>query len=174
LRSTTPWVAVNSRKSSNLLTVISIVAVPVADAIASTGILESPVARCYFEYFSYIKIKTIKTSSNSRRVGKVEISPSRQFYIDLRRQTSCPKSGPRGTDRQATPVPSMQFRPTTAQLPHELHRGCQGRPRFLVKIRAIAAFYPPSCSVILFSSLFKSLSVLRTVSIFSTECKTVV
>ena len=40
LRSTTPWVAVSSRKSSNLLTVISMVAVPVAVAIASTGITQ--------------------------------------------------------------------------------------------------------------------------------------
>ena len=37
-----------------------------------------------------------------------------------------------------------------------------------------AAIYPPNCSVSLLSSLFKSLSVLRTSSIFSTECSTVV
>jgi hypothetical protein len=34
--------------------------------------------------------------------------------------------------------------------------------------------HPPNCSVSLFSSLFKSLSALRTVSILSTECMTVV
>jgi hypothetical protein len=37
-----------------------------------------------------------------------------------------------------------------------------------------AAIYPPNCSVSLFSSRFKSLSFLRTSSIFSTECSTVV
>ena len=43
LRSTTPWVAESSRSSSNLLTVISMVAVPAADvAIASTGISPFP------------------------------------------------------------------------------------------------------------------------------------
>ncbi len=34
--------------------------------------------------------------------------------------------------------------------------------------------HAPNCSVNLFSSLFKSLSFLRTSSILSTECKTVV
>ena len=34
--------------------------------------------------------------------------------------------------------------------------------------------YPPNCSVNLLMSLFKSLSFLRTSSIFSTECSTVV
>ena len=49
LRSTTPWVAVSSRKISNLLTVISIVDVPVAVA-TSTGITNSPIQRCYLDY----------------------------------------------------------------------------------------------------------------------------
>jgi len=40
--------------------------------------------------------------------------------------------------------------------------------------RRIPAIHPPNCSVNLFSSLFKSLSFLRTSSIFSTECSTVV
>src|SRR5437867_7115330 len=38
LRSTTPWVAVSSRNNSALLTVISIVEVPAAEAKASAGI----------------------------------------------------------------------------------------------------------------------------------------
>src|ERR1700722_1844189 len=42
LRSTTPCVAVSSRSNSNLLTVISIVVVPTADAIASTGMSQLP------------------------------------------------------------------------------------------------------------------------------------
>jgi hypothetical protein len=70
LRSTTPWVAESSLSSSDLLTVISIVAVPAADAIASTGIrtddLLSAVCGRYFYYFPYIKSKTYKTSSNRR------------------------------------------------------------------------------------------------------------
>ena len=35
-------------------------------------------------------------------------------------------------------------------------------------------FHPPNCSVSLLTNLFKSLSVLRSSSIFSTECSTVV
>src|SRR5712692_7380125 len=40
--------------------------------------------------------------------------------------------------------------------------------------RLEAAAHPPNCSVILLISLFKSLSVFRAPSIFSTECSTVV
>src|SRR5437868_12814140 len=47
---------------------------------------------------------------------------------------------------------------------------CSVEWKFLGKPR----FHPPNCSVSLLSSLFKSLSVLRTCSIFSTECSTVV
>ena len=43
-----------------------------------------------------------------------------------------------------------------------------------VKNRDRGAVYPPKTSVSLFSSLFKSLSVLRCSAIFSTECSTVV
>src|SRR5579864_1346104 len=71
-RSTTPWVAESSRSNSDLLTVISIVAVPAADAIASTGIIPKPLWRL-LGLLRYIKRKTYKTSSNSREVGKVEI-----------------------------------------------------------------------------------------------------
>ena len=42
------------------------------------------------------------------------------------------------------------------------------------KSRRQAHVYPPNCSVNLLMSLFKSLSFLRTSSIFSTECSTVV
>ena len=80
LRSTTPWVAESSRSSSNLLTVISMVAVPAADvAIASTGISPFPYlcgageVPAYYYLLSYIKAKTVKTSSNRREEGKVEI-----------------------------------------------------------------------------------------------------
>src|SRR5579871_413324 len=46
LRSTTPWVAVSSRRSSALLTVISMVDVPVA-TIASAGIYDHPESRAH-------------------------------------------------------------------------------------------------------------------------------
>jgi hypothetical protein len=59
LRSTTPWVAESSLSNSDLLTVISIVAVPVADAIASTGIKRRPLAcGAYFYYFFISNQKT--------------------------------------------------------------------------------------------------------------------
>jgi len=73
LRSTTPWVAVNSRSNSTLLTVISIVPTAVSTATAaSTGIDFFSPAACYFYYFPYIKYKSYKTSSNSRRFAEVE------------------------------------------------------------------------------------------------------
>src|SRR5271157_6292757 len=68
LRSTTPCVAVSSRSSSNLLTVISMVVVDTAGA-TSTGILGLPTLLLFS---SYIKYKSNKTSSNRRRVGEVE------------------------------------------------------------------------------------------------------
>ena len=88
LRSTTPWVAESSLSNSDLLTVISIVAVPAADAIASTGIRTEDLSLCvggalarYFYYFPYIKSKTIKTSSNRREEGKVEDSSNSNHSI---------------------------------------------------------------------------------------------
>ena len=59
LRSTTPWVAVNSRSSSNLLIVISMVVVAgVATAGAtSTGIEDLPTVLLFLPY---IKNQTIK------------------------------------------------------------------------------------------------------------------
>src|SRR5882672_901098 len=91
LRSTTPCVAVNSRSNSTLLTVISIV--PTATA-ASTGIAFSLPAACYFYYFPYIKCKTYKTSSNSRRVGEVENFGNRPIVTTLGIVPSCEKSVP--------------------------------------------------------------------------------
>src|SRR5580700_4548049 len=70
LRSTTPCVAVSSRRSSNLLTVISMVVDGAATAGAtSTGILGLPTLLLFS---SYIKCKSKKTSSNRRRFGEVE------------------------------------------------------------------------------------------------------
>src|SRR5437868_4183667 len=76
LRSTTPWVAVSSRRSSARLTVISIVEVPAAVMIASAGIkyhLGGVCADPRLLCSPYIKRKTIKTSSNSRLLGNLEI-----------------------------------------------------------------------------------------------------
>src|SRR6266853_1626051 len=93
LRSTTPWVAVNSRSNSTLLTVISIVptAVPAATT-ASTGIDFISPAACYFYYFPYIKYKTYKTSSNRRRLGEVENFSNRPIVTALTPIPSCEKS----------------------------------------------------------------------------------
>jgi hypothetical protein len=51
------------------------VVVPVGVATASTGITVSPYTASLLGLLPYIKIKTYKTSSNSRREGKVEICP---------------------------------------------------------------------------------------------------
>ena len=60
---------------------------------------------------------------------------------------------------------------------HNFHRQCTSLDEedLLAKWKSLATgIYPPNCSVNLLISLFKSLSFLRTSSIFSTECKTVV
>src|SRR4030081_1486707 len=85
LRSTTPWVAVSSRRSSNLLTVISMVVDIAATAGAtSTGILGLPTLLLFS---SYIKYKYKKTSSNRRCLGEVEnwsrSLPFNCFHINL-------------------------------------------------------------------------------------------
>src|SRR3974390_2124938 len=68
LRSTTPCVAVSSRKSSNLLTVISIVAVAAAGA-TSTGIMDSPNSTSDSSYIKSFSKKTSGTIKVRRRIG---------------------------------------------------------------------------------------------------------
>src|SRR5579864_1810335 len=74
-RSTTPWVAESSRSNSDLLTVISIVAVPAADAIASTGIRANPCG-AYLDYFLISKQKPIKPAVTVGRSEKWKSEPS--------------------------------------------------------------------------------------------------
>src|SRR4029077_10422561 len=93
LRSTTPWVAVNSRSNSTLLTVISSCHTDAPAAkTASTGIDFISRAACYFYYFPYIKYKTYKTSSNSRRCAEVENFANRPVLTALKPIPSCEKS----------------------------------------------------------------------------------
>src|SRR5713226_334734 len=100
LGSTTPGVAVSSRRSSNLLTVISMVVDVAATAGAtSTGILGLPTLLLLS---SYIKYKCKKTSSNRRRFGEVE-NWSRSlrfscFHID----PSCGESLPDSAEASAS------------------------------------------------------------------------
>src|SRR2546423_8001253 len=56
LRSTTPCVTLSSCSNSNLLTVISMVAVPAADAKASAGIFLLPLD-LYIELITHLKTK---------------------------------------------------------------------------------------------------------------------
>jgi len=70
--------------------------------------------------------------------------------------------------------PCSRFHPCLTQLPHLIHRHCQGRLDECVENSITHANHPPNCSVNLLINLFKSLSVLRNSSIFSTECSTVV
>src|ERR1700756_884424 len=77
-RSTTPWVAESSRSNSDLLTVISIVAVPTADAIASTGINPNPCG-AYLEYFLISNQKPIKPAVTVGLSEKWKINPSLIF-----------------------------------------------------------------------------------------------
>src|SRR5271170_2135467 len=141
LRSTTPCVAVNSRSNSDLLTVISIV--PTATA-ASTGIhLISPAA-CYFYYFPYIKCKTYKTSSNSRRFAEVENFANPPIL------TALPRS-PRVRNRSSTwrttynkfSASANSPNPCTASTSHSQH---QKRKTALLGAKPqTPANYPPNC-----------------------------
>jgi hypothetical protein len=70
--------------------------------------------------------------------------------------------------------PYSRFLPRLAQLPHLIHSHGKGRLDSRVENSINRALHPPSCSVNLLINLFKSLSVLRNSSIFSTECSTVV
>src|ERR1039458_8920954 len=160
-RSTTPWVAVSSRSSSNLLTVISMVVVATAGA-ASTGILGLPTVLLFF---SYIKCKSNKTSSNRRRGGEVEIW-SIYHWLRLFHRRAC---GCHSNLRTLLRISS-----SLTQFPQTLNNRGAGRLDGRVEKEVQTAIYAPSCSVSLLSNLLKSLSSLRTLSIFSTECRTVV
>src|ERR1039458_4854061 len=114
LRSTTPWVAVSSRSSSNLLTVISMVVVATAGA-ASTGILGLPTVLLFF---SYIKCKSNKTSSNRRRGGEVEIWSIYHWLRLFHPKPSCEESNPAPAVVIATYGPYLEFRPVS----HSFHK----------------------------------------------------
>src|SRR5580700_4868873 len=100
LRSTTPCVAVSSRRSSDLLTVISMVVDVAATAGAtSTGILGLPTLLLFS---SYIKYKSKKTSSNRRRFGEVENRSRCLRFSGFHLNTSCEQSHPAPAESIAT------------------------------------------------------------------------
>src|SRR5580700_4234784 len=98
LRSTTPCVAVSSRRSSDLLTVISMVVVDTSGATA-TGILGLPTLLLFS---SYIKYKSKKTSSNRRRFGEVENRSRCLRFSGFHLNTSCEQSHPAPAESIAT------------------------------------------------------------------------
>jgi hypothetical protein len=142
-------------------------AVP-AETTASTGIdVISPAAR-YFYYFPYIKYKTYKTSSNSRRFAEVENFAKSPVFIALPRHlrvrnrsllSRCQREKISNSANSPRPFTVSTF----ASQPGER------KPAPFSAKRQFNFFYPPNCSVSLLSILFKSLSFLRTSSIFSTE-----
>src|SRR5258708_24910076 len=73
----------------------------------------------------------------------------------------------------STTSPFFRSGPRPAQLPHHMHSETQGRPGCCVENAKSSAIHPPNCSVSLLINLFKSLSFLRTPSILSTQCNTV-
>src|ERR1700724_1583057 len=116
LRSPTPWVAVSSRRSSNLLTVISMVVDIAATAGAtSTGILGLPTLLLFS---SYIKYKSKKTSSNRRRFGEVE-NWSRSLRLNcFHINPLCGESLPTATETSATRRPFSGF----CSVSHSFHK----------------------------------------------------
>src|ERR1700730_11441982 len=103
LRSTTPWVAVSSRRSSNLLTVISMVVDIAATAGAtSTGIFGLPTL-LLFSFF--IKYKSKKTTNNRKRFGEVENWSRSLRFNCFHINPLCEESLPASTDAIATRGP---------------------------------------------------------------------
>src|SRR5438552_19184184 len=93
--------------------------------------------------------------------------------FSLRRQLHFKvSSGFGGGECRTWPHPEISSCSYTSSTPG--HSGGDGRLCCWVEIDVQTATHPPNCSVNLLSSLFKSLSSLRALSIFSTECKTVV
>src|SRR5271157_4988536 len=119
LRSTTPCVAVSSRRSSDLLTVISMVVVATAGA-ASTGILGLPTLLLFS---SYIKYKSKKTSSNRRRFGEVENWSRSLRFSGFQIDPSCEQSLPALAEAMATHGPFSSFCPVS----HNFHKHSTAR-----------------------------------------------
>src|SRR5208283_615091 len=121
LRSTTPWVAVSSRSSSNLLTVISMVVDVAATAGAtSTGILGLPTLLLFS---SYIKYKSNKTSSNRRRVGEVEKRSRGLRFSGFAINPSCGELVPGFVDAIVIRGPGSGFYPIS----HSIHKQSTNR-----------------------------------------------
>src|SRR5271166_4130978 len=114
LRSTTPCVAVSSRRSSNLLTVISMVVAAIAGA-TSTGILGLPTLLLFS---SYIKCKSKKTSSNRRDLGEVENWSRYLCFSCFRIHSSCEQSLTASTETIATLEPF----PSPCPISHSFHK----------------------------------------------------
>jgi len=89
-------------------------------------------------------------------------------------QSLMSKTSPIGSGDEGIVWPCLTISAGSCTTSTPIHSVAQGRLCCRVEIQVEAAIYPPNCSVILLISLFKSLSVLRCSSIFSTECKTVV
>src|SRR5580700_5840734 len=118
LRSTTPCVAVSSRRRSDLLTVISMVVADTSGATA-TGILGLPTLLLFS---SYIKCKSNKTSSNRRRAGEVENQSRCLRCSDFDLNPSCGESRSGTTDGNVTLGPHSGF----GLLSHTFHKHTTG------------------------------------------------
>ena len=170
MRSTTPCVAVNSRSNSTLLTVISMV--PTATA-ASTGIKSSPVWLATFITSLISNTKPIKpavivgTAEKWKTLPTGLLSPLWGLAPSVRNRS-------RSWRRPYKKIPTFLVLPErcTVSTSHSQTGKRKTAPPGAKRVNF--AIYPPNCSVSLLSNLFKSLSFLRTVSIFSTECRTVV
>ena len=171
LRSTTPCVAVNSRSSSILLTVISIVLRGNSSLHRHKAISPEP---CYFCYFLISNAKPIKPAVTVGAAQKWKswptrlLSPLSSRTLDVRNRSRTLRSD----------LLNLAATSDFCRALHSFHIAftavIQGRLDCKVENDNLAAVYPPNCSVNLLSSLFKSLSFFRTSSIFSTECSTVV
>jgi hypothetical protein len=100
----------------------------------------------------------------------IHIEPDQVFPL----QTLMLKMDPARAGKPCNAGPKVEFLRNLTQLSQPLNRQSAGKPSRWVQNTRKTPIYAPNCSVNLFSNLFKSLSFLRTTSIFSTEWRTVV
>src|ERR671924_56666 len=129
LRSTTPWVAVSSLKSSNLLTVISMVVVPVGVATASTGISGSPWRqRATLEYSLISKEKAIKPAVTVEMREKWKLFPNCSCYSPSGWESFL-KPGLLLAEERVNQDWAETFLPALTQVPQRFHSERRGRLR---------------------------------------------
>jgi len=127
-----------------------------------------------------VEIPAIRLSALRMCPPKRARIPSSRLWLDRKTRRE-KKTGPKDCTA-STGCPQGELRENAIPVENHEKIGRRGKDAGGSEMRAFPAScilllvfrHPPNCSVSLFRSLFKSLSALRTCSILSTECMTVV